>query len=68
MAQIETALHFLGPELMDLQLNGVSATRDGNRSRFFRATRAYLCDEGGSMVCDCYRYRDAMGEPLCGDG
>ena len=45
VAQIETALHFLGPELMDLQLNGVSATRDGNRSRFFAPQGAYLCDE-----------------------
>ena len=45
VAQIETALHFLGPELMDLQLNGVSATRDGNRSRFFAPQGCYLCNE-----------------------
>ena len=45
VAQIETALHFLGPELMDFQLNGVSATRAGNRSRFFAPQGCYLCSE-----------------------
>ena len=45
VAQIETALHFLGPELMDLQVNGVSATRAGNRSRFFAPQGCYLCNE-----------------------
>ncbi len=45
VAQIETALHFLGPELMDLQLNGVLATRDGNRSRYFAPQGGYLCTE-----------------------
>ena len=32
VAQIETALHFLGPELLDFQANGRLATRLGNRS------------------------------------
>ena len=45
VAQIETALHFLGPELVELQLTGVSATRDGNRSRFFAPQGCYLCNE-----------------------
>ena len=34
LAQLETALHFLGPEILDLQVNGHSVGRLGNRSRF----------------------------------
>ncbi len=32
VSQYEAALHFLGPELLDYELNGVVATRHGNRS------------------------------------
>jgi crotonobetainyl-CoA:carnitine CoA-transferase CaiB-like acyl-CoA transferase len=31
-AQMESALHFLAPELLDVQLSGVSARRNGNHS------------------------------------
>lgn len=43
VAQIETALHFLGPELLDLQVNGVEATRNGNRSRVSAPQGCYPC-------------------------
>lgn len=34
LAQLEASLHFLGPEIYDLQVNGHSVGRLGNRSRF----------------------------------
>ena len=34
VAQIETALHFLGPELLDFQITGNSPSRIGNRSQY----------------------------------
>ncbi len=43
VAQIETALHFLAPELLDLQLNGCEAMRMGNRSRFYAPQGCYPC-------------------------
>ena len=43
VAQIETALHFLAPELLDLQVNGHQASRMGNRSRFFAPQGCYPC-------------------------
>ncbi|MCZ6710753.1 MAG: CoA transferase [Gammaproteobacteria bacterium] len=43
VAQIETALHFLGPELLDLQANGVAATRIGNRSTINAPQGCYRC-------------------------
>ncbi len=44
VAQIETALQFLGPEMLDHQLNGYAATRMGNRSRYFAPQGVYPCD------------------------
>jgi crotonobetainyl-CoA:carnitine CoA-transferase CaiB-like acyl-CoA transferase len=43
VAQIETALHFLAPELLDLQVNGHQATRMGNRSRYYAPQGCYPC-------------------------
>ncbi|HEY5645432.1 MAG TPA: CoA transferase, partial [Pseudomonadales bacterium] len=43
VAQIETALHFLTPELLDLQANGVAASRIGNRSRRLAPQGCYRC-------------------------
>ena len=43
MAQIETALHFLGPEILDLQANKQVVSRDGNRSRFAAPQGCYRC-------------------------
>ena len=55
VAQIETALHFLAPELMDLQLQGHAARRLGNRSRFFAPQGCYACagdDNWCAIACE----------------
>ena len=43
LAQLEAALHFLGPEILDYQVNGRSVTRIGNRSRFTAPQGCYPC-------------------------
>ena len=43
VAQIETALHFLAPELLDLQANKYLASRMGNRSAYFAPQSCYPC-------------------------
>ncbi len=43
VAQMETALHFLAPELMDLQANGHLASRIGNRSAYAAPQSNYPC-------------------------
>lgn len=55
VAQIETALHFLAPELFDQQLNGVAATRMGNRSPYAAPQGCYPCagdDEWVAIAVD----------------
>jgi crotonobetainyl-CoA:carnitine CoA-transferase CaiB-like acyl-CoA transferase len=42
-AQMESALHFLGPELLDVQLTGRSPRRAGNESPFAVPHDAYPC-------------------------
>jgi crotonobetainyl-CoA:carnitine CoA-transferase CaiB-like acyl-CoA transferase len=42
-AQMESALHFLGPELLDVQVSGVSARRAGNREPGAAPHDAYPC-------------------------
>ena len=43
LAQLEAALHFLGPEILDYQVNGHAVTRLGNRSRFAAPQGCYPC-------------------------
>ena len=43
LAQFEAALHFLGPEILDYQVNGRSVTRIGNRDRFAAPQGCYPC-------------------------
>ncbi len=43
VAQIETSLHFLAPELLDLQINGFAARRIGNRARWSAPEGVYPC-------------------------
>ena len=43
IAQIETALHFLAPEILDFQANDYLATRIANRSRFAAPQGVYRC-------------------------
>lgn len=42
-AQFEMALQFLAPEIIDVQTNNYTATRLGNRSRFFAPQGIYPC-------------------------
>jgi benzylsuccinate CoA-transferase BbsF subunit len=64
VAQIETALHFLGPELLDLQHNGVSATRIGNRSTIAAPQGCYPC-AGQDAWCAIAVDDDAQWRALC---
>ena len=41
LAQLEASLHFLGPEILDLQVSGHSVSRLGNRSRFTAPESCY---------------------------
>ena len=43
LAQLEAALHFLGPEILDCQVNGRTITRIGNRDRFRAPHGCYPC-------------------------
>ena len=42
-AQMESSLHFLGPELLDAQVSGTSARRAGNHDPFRAPHDAYPC-------------------------
>ncbi len=43
LAQLEASLHFLGPELLDLQVHGRKAARLGNRSPYAAPQGCYPC-------------------------
>ena len=43
LAQLEAALHFLGPEILDCQVNGRAMSRIGNRDRFRAPQGCYPC-------------------------
>ena len=43
LAQLEAALHFLGPEILDCQVNERAITRIGNRDRFRAPQGCYPC-------------------------
>ena len=64
VAQIETALHFLGPEILDLQVNGHGAFRDGNRARFHAPQGVYPCKEEESW-CAIAVEQDTQWQQLC---
>jgi len=64
VAQIETALHFLGPELLDLELNGFAARRNGNRSRYAAPEGCYPCS-GNDNWCAISIETKAHWTALC---
>ncbi len=64
VAQIETALHFLAPELLDFQVNGYAARRMGNRSRFFAPQGVYRCD-GDDDWCAIAVESEVQWQALC---
>jgi crotonobetainyl-CoA:carnitine CoA-transferase CaiB-like acyl-CoA transferase len=70
-AQMESALHFLGPELLDVQLSGVSARRDGNRDPASAPHDAYPCagvDQWCAIAVETdeqwFALRRAIGDPV----
>lgn len=64
VAQIETALHFLGPELLDLEINGVAARRNGNRARWTAPEGVYPCGPADTW-CAIAVQDDAQWRNLC---
>ncbi|MBT4162002.1 MAG: CoA transferase [Gammaproteobacteria bacterium] len=64
VAQIETALHFLGPELLDLQANGAAAGRNGNRSKSMAPQGCYPCS-GEDRWCAIAVETDEQWQLLC---
>ncbi len=64
VAQIETALHFLGPELLDVQTSGNAATRLGNRSAYLAPQGCYPC-QAEDTWCAIAVDSDAQWQALC---
>ncbi len=64
VAQIETALHFLAPELLDLQANQHLASRIGNRSAYAAPQSCYPC-AGEDRWCAIAVDTDAQWQALC---
>jgi benzylsuccinate CoA-transferase BbsF subunit len=69
-AQMESALHFLGPELLDVQASGVSPRRAGNRAPSAAPHDAYPCagvDQWCAIAIETDEQwralRRALGEP-----
>ena len=64
VAQIETALHFLAPELLDLQVNNHLASRIGNRSAYVAPQSCYPC-AGEDRWCAIAVDTDEQWQALC---
>lgn len=64
VAQIEAALHFLGPELLDLQASGFAASRNGNRARYHAPQGCYPT-AGDDNWCAIAVDTDAQWQALC---
>jgi benzylsuccinate CoA-transferase BbsF subunit len=64
VAQLETALHFLGPEILDLQISGNSASRHGNRSLHKAPQGCYPC-HGDDRWCAIAVDTDEQWSGLC---
>ncbi|MCZ6664390.1 MAG: CoA transferase [Gammaproteobacteria bacterium] len=64
LAQIETALHFIGPEILDYQANGQAVTRIGNRARDAAPQGCYQC-AGEDRWCAIAVDTDEQWAALC---
>ena len=64
-AQMESSLHVLGPELLDVQVSGVSARRAGNRDPSMAPHDAYPC-AGADQWCAIAVETDAQWRALRG--
>jgi benzylsuccinate CoA-transferase BbsF subunit len=69
-AQMESSLHFLGPELLDVQVSGVSPRRAGNRAPSAAPHDSYPCagvDQWCAIAVETYAQwsalRRVLGEP-----
>ena len=65
VAQIETALHFLAPELLDLEINGFAARRNGNRARWSAPEGVYPCSVADTW-CAIAVQDESQWRALCG--
>ena len=65
VAQIETALHFLAPELLDLEINGFAARRNGNRARWTAPEGIYPCSAPDTW-CAIAVQDESQWRALCG--
>jgi benzylsuccinate CoA-transferase BbsF subunit len=70
MAQVEMALQFLTPQLLDYQVNGVVAGPSGNKSAWFAPHGMYPCIGEDRWIAlavesddEWARLRTAMGDP-----
>ena len=66
VAQIETALQFLAPELLHVQTGGEQATRMGNRSHFAAPQGCYPC-KGEDRWCAIGIDTDEQWQALCAE-
>ena len=73
-AQMESALHFLGPELLDVQVSGASARRAGNTSPIASPHDVYPCagdDQWCALAIETDEQwcglRRALGDPAWAD-
>src|SRR6266852_1931772 len=64
LSQFEAALHFLAPALLDFELSGRVATRDGNRSNHAAPHGAYPCAGDDCWIALSVR-GDAQWRALC---
>lgn len=75
-AQLESSIHFLAAPLLDLQLNGVAATRRGNREDYACPNNVYRCagddrwlaitvasNDEWAALCAAFGHGDAAGDP-----
>ena len=64
-AQMESALHFLAPELLDVQVSGVDVRRNGNHDPHRAPHDAYPC-AGVDEWCAIAVETDEQWRALCG--
>lgn len=69
LSQYETGLHFIAPALLDENVNGHTASRDGNRDPQAAPHGAFPCREGMWCTLSCWdepewrRLREVLGRP-----
>ena len=65
VSQAEAALSFIAPALFDYEINGVTATRSGNRDLHFAPHGVYPCSGDDSWIAIGVE-TDVQWEALCG--